>query len=54
MEKRLNKPHERNVRLDNPTGLIGVPPDLPCCCLCPGCCPLIRKKCHKRRKEFTQ
>lgn len=27
MNKRLTKPYERNVRLDNPCGLIGVPPD---------------------------
>lgn len=27
MHKRLTKPYERNVRLEAPTGLIGVPPD---------------------------
>lgn len=27
MEKRHNKPHDRNVRLETPTGLIGVPPE---------------------------
>lgn len=27
MEKKLNKPYSRNVRLDKPCGLIGVPPD---------------------------
>ena len=27
MNKRLTKPHEKNVRLETPTGLIGVPPD---------------------------
>lgn len=27
MNKRLTKPHEKNVRLDSPLGLLGVPPD---------------------------
>lgn len=27
MNKRLYKPHEKNVRLDEPCGLLGVPPD---------------------------
>ena len=27
MEKKLNKPYSRNVRLDKPCGLLGVPPD---------------------------
>ena len=25
--KRLTKPYEKNVRLDSPLGLLGVPPD---------------------------
>ena len=29
MEKQLNKPYSRNVRLDKPCGLLGVPPDAP-------------------------
>lgn len=29
MEKKLNKPYSRNVRLDKPCGLLGVPPDTP-------------------------
>ena len=29
MEKKLNKPYSRNIRLDKPYGLIGVPPDAP-------------------------
>ena len=29
MEKKLNKPYSRNIRLDKPCGLIGVPPDAP-------------------------
>ena len=28
MNKRLNKPYEKNIRLDEPCGLIGVPPDV--------------------------
>lgn len=28
MEKKLNKPYSRNVRLDKPNGLLGVPPDM--------------------------
>lgn len=27
MEKKLNKPHVINERLERPTGLLGVPPD---------------------------
>lgn len=27
MEKKLNKPHEINERIDSPLGLLGVPPD---------------------------
>lgn len=27
MNKKLTKPHEKNIRLEAPTGLIGVPPD---------------------------
>lgn len=27
MEKKLNKPYSRNLRLDEPCGLIGTPPD---------------------------
>ena len=27
MEKKLNKPHDKNVRLENPHGRLGVPPD---------------------------
>lgn len=29
MNRRLTKPYEKNVRLDKPCGLIGVPPDAP-------------------------
>lgn len=29
MEKKLNKPYARNVRLDEPCGLLGTPPDAP-------------------------
>jgi len=29
MEKKLNKPHEINERIDSPLGLLGVPPDCP-------------------------
>ena len=28
MNKKLYKPHEKNVRLDEPCGLLGVPPDI--------------------------
>lgn len=28
MEKKLNRPHDRCVRLETPTGLIGVPPEI--------------------------
>jgi len=27
MEKKLNKPHTINERIDSPLGLLGVPPD---------------------------
>ena len=27
MNKRLTKPHEKNIRLDAPLGLLGVPPE---------------------------
>ncbi len=27
MYKRLTKPHEKNERLERPSGLLGVPPD---------------------------
>lgn len=27
MNKRLTKPHEKNERLERPSGLLGVPPD---------------------------
>ena len=29
MTKKLTKPYAKNVRLDKPCGLIGVPPDTP-------------------------
>jgi hypothetical protein len=29
MEKKLNKPHTINERIDSPLGLLGVPPDHP-------------------------
>lgn len=29
MEKKLNRPYDRNVRLEMPTGLVGVPPEHP-------------------------
>lgn len=29
MNKKLTKPYAKNVRLDRPCGLIGVPPDMP-------------------------
>lgn len=27
VNKRLTKPHQKNIRLDSPLGLLGVPPD---------------------------
>ena len=27
MEKKRNKPHEKNIRLHEPCGLLGVPPE---------------------------
>lgn len=29
MNKKLNKPFVKNIRLDSPLGLLGVPPDAP-------------------------
>lgn len=28
MARKLTKPHTRNIRLDSPLGLLGVPPDM--------------------------
>lgn len=29
MNKKLTKAHKKNIRLDSPLGLLGVPPDAP-------------------------
>lgn len=54
MNKQLTKPHEKNVRLEQPAGLIGVPPDTFCCCMCVGCCPMVQRRCRKRNKNLAQ
>lgn len=54
MNKQLTKPHEKNVRIDSPYGLLGVPPDAPCCCMCMGCCPMVKRRCARRLRDLTQ
>lgn len=53
MNKRLTKPHEKNVRLNSPLGLLGVPPDcLPCCRVC--CRYCYGWSCKRNRRTLTQ
>lgn len=47
MNKRLTKPHDKNVRIDSPLGLFGVPPD---CCLCCCCCRMQKNRCGQAKK----
>ena len=56
MNKRLNKPYEKNVRLDEPCGLLGVPPDSTVKIYVPGGAVVIvtDKPVYKRRKNLPQ
>ena len=54
MNKHQPKPYDKNEHLFSPAGMFGTPPDAHCCCLCPGCCVMVKRMCMRRIKDTAQ